>query len=221
MQPKVLWDLGVHIVVYEQRLMPIASIAPPLQPEQDDVSYKHYCQRLQIPMVMKSSALFELHSAYFNKALGPTAQFRVLRRRGLVGKLPSKIKYVLDMTPVTEGDDAVYLLSEMCCSEGVRKWAIAGKIWPISKTIIGGQDEYTKRDSGTSISGNGSGEVTRDDFCKINKEGHILLKHEEELMRLPLEYTPIRHRSAIIRTLLVSGLLISLSFSWPTQPCKN
>ena len=117
---------------------------PPKQPEQDDESYFRYVERSRVPKVMSSATLFALNSSYFQKAMGPTAQHRVLRRRALVGKLPPHIRYVLDLTPPSEGDEAAYLLSELSCSPGVTKWIIAGKLWRISKTLIGGVDDSTQ-----------------------------------------------------------------------------
>lgn len=150
---------------------------PPRQPEQDDVSYLRYVEHYRTPKAMRSSTLLAVNSPFFEKAFGPTAQHRVLRRRGLVGKLPSQIKYVLDLTPPSEGDEAVYLTSELCCSDGVRKWAIAGKLWRISKTLIGGQEEYS------SFKSKGMGASV-------------------QTTKMPLQYTPLRHRSAIERVLL-------------------
>ncbi|KAL8828717.1 MAG: hypothetical protein Q9191_002425 [Dirinaria sp. TL-2023a] len=176
---------------------------PPQQPEQDDASYARYVERCRSPKLMRSATLLALSSAFFEKALGPTAQHRVLRRRSLVGKLPSGIKYVLDLTPPSEGDEAVYLTTELCCSEGVRKWALAGKLWTISKTLIGGQEEcsaFNRKQSEVSIQNN------KELIEKSNaSQGEKLrqLSHLEELpMPLPLQYTPLRHRSAIERVLL-------------------
>ena len=176
---------------------------PPQQPEQDDASYARYVERCRVPKMIKSSTLCALNSAFFEKALGPTAQHRVLRRRSLVGKLPSGIKYVLDLTPPSEGDEAVYLTTELCCSDGVRKWALAGNLWKISKTLIGGQEEcssFDRKQSEASIQ-------KRKEFIERSNASQAeklyqLSKLEEPRMLLPLQYTPLRHRSAIERVLL-------------------
>lgn len=173
---------------------------PPKQPEQDDTSYHHYRRRFRFPMAMKSTTLLAANSPIFAEALGPTAQHRVMRRRRLVGQLPPQIKYVLDLTPAIEGEDAVHMLSEMYCSEGVRKWSIASNIWTISKTLIGGQDEYTVK----HVNANKSDKVVYETIQSIsnaNEKAQRLLKYHEESMELSLEYSPIRHRSAIVRVL--------------------
>lgn len=176
---------------------------PPQQPEQDDASYARYVERCRSPKLMRSSTLLAPNSAFFEKALGPTAQHRVLRRRSLVGKLPSGIKYVLDLTPPSEGDEAVYLTTELCCSEGVRKWALAGKLWKISKTLIGGQEECSSFDRQQSeVSIQKSKELIKESNASQAEKLRQLSQLEELPMPLPLQYTPLRHRSAIERVLL-------------------
>ena len=180
---------------------------PSQQPEQDNESYNRYVERSHTPIVMNSATLFALNSSFFEKAMGPTAQHRVLRRRGLVGKLPPRIKYVLDLTPPSEGDEAVYLMSELYCSEGVTKWIIAGRLWRISKNLIGGQEEYLSRDSVASEASVQimKAEIHRSEATQAEKQ-HQLLQLEESLLPIPLPYTPLRHRSAIERVLLaISG----------------
>ena len=180
---------------------------PPKQPEQNDDSYLRYVERSRAPKTMSSTTLLALGSPYFEKAMGPTAQHRVLRRRGLVGKLPPPIKYVLDLTPPSEGEEAAYLLGELSCSRGVTKWAIAGKLWRISKTLIGGQEEHSFYDRAMSEA---TAQTVRADIQSRNvssvEKGHALLKLEESVLPVPLPYTALRHRSAIERVLLaVSG----------------
>ena len=176
---------------------------PSQQPEQDDASYQHYCDRFAFPMVMKSTTLFALQSPFFDKALGPMSQYRVQRRRGLAGKLPCRIKYILDLTPSTDGEDAVHLVTEMCCPESVRKWKIAGMLWPISQTVIGGREHFSPEsdyEKPTSLAKAGS-------LSKQDKWTHLMLKQQEAIIPIPHEYTPIQHRSAINRLLLaVSGM---------------
>ena len=117
--------------------------AAPQQPEQNDHLYKAYVERYQKPLLIKSITLKRLQSSFFDKLLSPSCQYRTLRRRGLVGKLPTQIKYVIDLTPPTEGDEAAWLMSELSCIEGLRDWGQSEKRWQISKTLVGGQDEFT------------------------------------------------------------------------------
>ena len=39
--------------------------------------------------------------------------------------------------------DAVFLTTELCCSEGVRLWYQSNQIWSVSKTLVEGAEEYS------------------------------------------------------------------------------
>ncbi|KAL8946455.1 MAG: hypothetical protein Q9222_007154, partial [Ikaeria aurantiellina] len=149
-----------------------AFIDPPAQqPEQTNLMYEAYKKRYSKPLVIRSSALKNLHSSFIDKLLGPTAQHRSIRRRGLKGHLPDWIKYVIDLTPPVEGDDAAWLMTELCCVEGVRNWSQSHERWQVSKTLVGGSDEFSLQ----------------------AKDGDVLLS--------PPELSPIRHRNSIERVL--------------------
>ncbi|KAL8809817.1 MAG: hypothetical protein Q9223_003758 [Gallowayella weberi] len=145
---------------------------PAQQPEQSYNMYNDYVSRYQRPLVIRSATLFDLNSQFFDRLLNPTAQYRTVRRRGLVGRLPDHIEYVIDLTPPSEGEDAAWLMTELCCVEGVRNWHQAWARWDISKTLVGGQDEFLKQ------------------------------AEDEEAQDLPQpELSPIRHRNSIERVL--------------------
>ena len=125
--------------------------APPRQPEQDDIDYSRYCKHFETPMLVKKETLLRYNASNTNEGFnfealfGSSAQFRTIRRKKLTTKLREnpKIKYVIDLTPPVEGDDAVFLTTELCCSQGVRLWYQAGHIWNVSYILVGGKEEYT------------------------------------------------------------------------------
>lgn len=141
------------------------------QPEQTDQMYKAYVERYAKPLVIKSTTLRRLQSPFFDKRLEPSFQFRTLRRRNLVKRLPSQIKHVIDLTPPTEGDEAAWLMSELCCADGVRKWSQSAARWQVSKTLVGGRDEFT-----------------------------VSIANTPDVLPPP-ELSPIRHRACIERVL--------------------
>jgi len=179
---------------------------------------------------MRREKFLALHSPYFDKAFGPTNQHRVLRRRGLVNNLPEGIKYVLDLTPPVEGEDAVYLMTELCCSLGVRRWYQAGKRWNVSEHLVGGPDEhqmelYTMSNDAQAVENPQQLSTTAAD--DPTARGNWIPEPkgmpipgsaptcDEEVAplasttdALPLEYTSVRHRVAIERVLhaAVEGL---------------
>ena len=152
---------------------------PPRQADHNDERYNIYIQRYEEPLVVRSQNLLQLGSSFFEKEFSSTKQYRLIRRRGLVGKLPMGIKFVLDLTPPMEGEDAVYLTTELCCPKGVIGWFQSKKRWGISNTLVGGPEEYA---DGKSVSTS-----TLPDGSEIP---------------LPLEYTPLRHRAAIERVMV-------------------
>ncbi|KAL8997952.1 MAG: hypothetical protein Q9169_002874 [Polycauliona sp. 2 TL-2023] len=117
---------------------------PTQQPEQSERMYCRYIERYQKPLVIRSAKLQALRSPFFDKLLGPTAQFRTIRRRRLNGRLPERIKYVIDLTPPSEGEDAAWLMTELCCVEGVRDWYQASIRWECAHTLVGGRDEFVQ-----------------------------------------------------------------------------
>jgi hypothetical protein len=93
------------------------------------------------PHRVHSKRLLDTGSKIFEKLLGPTNQHRTIRRKKLFGNLPYGVKYVLDLTPPDEGDEAVELTSELSCSLGVRLWYKSADLCGVSNNLVGGEDE--------------------------------------------------------------------------------
>lgn len=195
---------------------------PPQMPEQDAMTYQWIRERYRTPLCMKKETLMKLNSPFLNKLFGSTSQYRVRRRRGLVNRLPPEIKYVLDLTPPNEGEEAMVLVSDLSCSEGIRNWVRGCKRWNISKALIGGHDDYAAQlqdpwscgrdviafaeDGGVSTTGAVDGSEPKSHEAAAPLSASIPAKKtaakEEDDYSIPLEYTAIRHRSAIERVLL-------------------
>ena len=77
--------------------------APQRQPEQDEYDYERYIKRYIKPMLMQKDTLTR-YSPGLARLFGPTLQYRFLRRRKLANRLPSHVKYVIDLTPPCEGE---------------------------------------------------------------------------------------------------------------------
>lgn len=185
--------------------------APPQQPEQDDLDYSQYKQRCCYPHAMQKAALQRLSSPVINRMLEPTMQHRTLRRRNLVNRLPPTIKYVLDLTPPAEGEDAVWCTASLCCPEGIRLWRLAAAIWKISPSMVGGEEDFTSltsRMASKNVRFLGTGPCT--------EPADRMLKHTPRQSHLPMitdvahqlslvpEYTLLRHHTAIERLLAVA-----------------
>ncbi|KAI9770564.1 MAG: hypothetical protein M1840_003154 [Geoglossum simile] len=143
------------------------------------------------PHRMHSERLKATGSVYFIDALGPTKQFRTVRRRRLAN-LPPGIKYVIDLTPPEEGDTAVELTTELSCSNGVLQWFSAGERWEIPGGLINGHDDFEERDTL---------EKARRGIPAAQAGRGIFIKQKQKRALVPMDYTAVRHRSAIERVL--------------------
>ena len=198
--------------------------APSKQPEQDSVDYDRYKRRSLNPHVMQKDILIKLNSPIINKALyDPREQARTLRRRDLLKKLPRQIKYVLDLTPPSEGEEAVWLTASLCCPTGARLWHLSKHIWKISSLMVGGEEEYSTVGLLKPLAGveaplpsasTASKSKQEAQPARPNENGQMGKKNNNndnkkevspsiQLMTTPMvvEYNPLRHRTAIERLL--------------------
>ena len=118
---------------------------PPQQCDQSENAYAAVERHFARPHKIHSENLIKLGSAKFTELLGATSQFRTerrLRNEGfLPGGKPSGIKYLLDLRPPTEDDEASFLLTDLSCSGGVLTWFKAQEKYGIPQTIVCGQDD--------------------------------------------------------------------------------
>lgn len=174
--------------------------APPRQPGQYAGTYSLIQTHFGSPFCMRSETLRSVGSAYLEGLLGPTAQFRVLRKRGLVGKLPSEIKYVIDLTPDTEGMDALLSLMHLSCPVGVRHWGLSALRWNVARSLVCGYDDFT---TPVDASGNPNGSGN----AKGAGKGANGNRSNNPIIQIPDDYTPLRHRFSIERVLTgIEGL---------------
>ena len=198
-------------------------ISPPAQsPDQDDSIYREIESRYKHPFGVRSATLIALESPILNKMFTSTAQFRLQGRHNLRNKLPTHIKYVIDLTPPNEGDQAILLVSNLSCSLDVRQWGLSSRRWNISKTLVGGHDEFTNGDrlgenddarpesdasktaasGGSPIAGASPPLGKLSSAVEANSAGKSTTKMAKHCpLQLPEDYTPTRHRLAIERVL--------------------
>lgn len=88
-----------------------------------------------------SEKLLATGSAKFAEMLNPTYQFRVQRRKKLTKSLPEGIKYVLDLTPPSEGDDLVFQMTQLSLTPGIIKWWAANDLHKVTSWLVTGHDD--------------------------------------------------------------------------------
>ena len=182
---------------------------PPRQPEHDERTYESICERYSKPFCVRKDIMDSLNSPRINELLGPTAQFRVIRRLGLVNRLPSHIKYVIDLSPPTEGDEAIELVTEACCSPTIRTWYMSSHRWNVSADLVGGPDDFAipwkdmYYPSTNQEPGNNDAD-TLEKHVKKTAEKHAVIKDPKQGEARGPEYSPVRLTSCVERVLLAA-----------------
>ncbi|CAD6446325.1 bd6732d9-ad4d-4c4a-a94f-1677e89e25f7 [Sclerotinia trifoliorum] len=88
-----------------------------------------------------SEKLKALGSPKFSRMFEERPQYWARKRKGLLHHLPDGMRYVLDLTPSEEGDEAVELVSELSCSAGIRNWYLAEQRCGVEKQLVAGDDD--------------------------------------------------------------------------------
>ncbi|KAG8667017.1 hypothetical protein FPOAC2_12160 [Fusarium poae] len=88
-----------------------------------------------------SKKLLETNSSAFEEMLRPAYQFRIQRRRKMVNKMPEGIKYVLDLTPPSEGDELVFQMTELSLTPALIKWWKSSTENDTDVSLVSGHDD--------------------------------------------------------------------------------
>ncbi|PTB70793.1 hypothetical protein BBK36DRAFT_1107705 [Trichoderma citrinoviride] len=88
-----------------------------------------------------SEKLLATGSAKFAEMLSPTYQFRIKRRKKLTKDLPEGVKYVLDLTPQSEGDELVSQMTQLSLTPGIIRWWAASGLHKVSNWLVSGHDD--------------------------------------------------------------------------------
>ncbi|PQE09896.1 hypothetical protein CJF31_00003788 [Rutstroemia sp. NJR-2017a BVV2] len=84
-------------------------------------------------------------SSRFTRMFEDWPQHIARKRKGLLKcPLPEGIKYVLDLTPLEEGDEAVELVSELSCSPGIRNWYDSMTRCGVPPKLVAGDDDVPR-----------------------------------------------------------------------------
>ncbi|KAM0524490.1 hypothetical protein ACHAPE_000584 [Trichoderma viride] len=110
---------------------------------------RRYSEQTDCYGIKYSSQTFRVHSekllatgsTKFIEMLNPTYQFRIQRRKKLTKSLPEGIKYVLDLTPPSEGDDLVFQMTQLSLTPGIIKWWAANDLHKVTSWLVTGHDD--------------------------------------------------------------------------------
>ncbi|OAA61398.1 hypothetical protein ISF_05477 [Cordyceps fumosorosea ARSEF 2679] len=175
---------------------------------------------------VRSQNLLATGSSRFREMLKPSYQFRVLRRRKLVNKLPEGVKYVLDLTPPSEGDEVVFQITELSLTPGIIKWWSSYARLDVPYFLVKGHDDVCpcKQLADRSVTD------PKTETISVKESGDNSGSQQTSVVTLPLsalelvsarnggeklqvaevpahfaikDYCPIRHRNGIIRLLML------------------
>ena len=98
-----------------------------------------------------SEKLLETKSSVFDEMLRGTYQFKIQRRRKMVNKMPEGIKYLIDLTPPSEGDDLVFQMTELSLTPALIKWWRSYIENDTDMCLVSGHDDVCKCNRRTSF----------------------------------------------------------------------
>lgn len=185
----------------------------------DNIAYRSQKFRVH------SEKLLATGSTKFAEMYRPSYQFRIQRRRKMVNQLPEGVKYVLDLTPPSEGDELVFQMTEASLTPGIMNWWTSYRFHGAEIGLVAGHDDICccKRQA-TFYLGFDSDEDDKYDatgarkpkslgagvllpptpmtLMKLKAEGQDKLFETPEFRQIP-DYCPLRHRNSIIRLLIL------------------
>ncbi|CAG8210439.1 unnamed protein product [Penicillium nalgiovense] len=199
-----------------------------IDPSPETIQSKLPLSAQTVPHRIHSERLLATGSAYFKRLFNPRMQTRVQKRRGLTGKLPDEIQYVLDLTPPTLDEDAVIFLTELSCPMSIRTWASKQNMWSLPRSCVGGQDELESVEQPTQFptASPDPGTDTRVDHRHEHMKIEASSEPQDQFSAsqpniveqkgLPVEYSASRHREGIEHILhVLEGLNPRID-----TPCK-
>ncbi|KAJ5195695.1 hypothetical protein N7449_006174 [Penicillium cf. viridicatum] len=199
-----------------------------IDPSPESIRSKLPLSPQTVPHRIHSEKLLATGSAYFKQLFNPQMQTRVRKRRGLAGKLPDGIRYVLDLTPPTLEEDAVIFLTELSCPMSIRTWASKQHMWSLPWSCVGGQvdleffEQLTQFPTASPEPGADIDveHLQNDDLIEASVDPQDQFPPSQpetvEQTSLPVEYSASRHREGIEHILhVLEGLNPRID-----TPCK-
>lgn len=93
-------------------------------------------------LLVHSKNLFALGDSKFSQMLdNEVYQARVRRRRKPTDDMMKGVRYLLDLTPPSEGDELVFQVAELSLTPGVVNWWNSSSIHKIRRSLVEGHDD--------------------------------------------------------------------------------
>ncbi|KJZ77966.1 hypothetical protein HIM_02603 [Hirsutella minnesotensis 3608] len=91
--------------------------------------------------LVHSDKLLATGSPKFEAMLRPSYQLKLQSRRKMSNKLPEGVRYILDLTPPSEGDELVFQMTELSLTPGIMKWWSSYKFHNVDPSLVSGHDD--------------------------------------------------------------------------------
>ena len=177
-------------------------IGPPAKTrDQSHNEYAHIKKHFDHFYRIDSRRIKALNSERFDKLLGPNACIfaeKRLKKLEAYKKLSQEIKdatkYHMDLRPPNEDEEAVILLTELSCTQGVRSWHLAQKKYSLQTTVVMGTDQLDTEANPYYIDRMGHLKGTEDEDDLVDRPFNL------EPTAIP-DYSALRHHSAVERLL--------------------
>ena len=164
---------------------------------------------------VKSSTLRELGSRRINDSLGPRSVRveRRFRKEELLQNVDiTGIKYYVDWRPPNEDDEAITLVLDLTCSNGILRWHSAQDYYQIPKGKVMGKDTFAPLlDFTTPVASAKKSKAARDwDNAPSGKSDPVAtpsvdVAKDKVVAAVPIvlepEYSALRHRTGLLRLL--------------------
>ncbi|KAL0639757.1 hypothetical protein Q9L58_001072 [Maublancomyces gigas] len=161
-------------------------------PETDTLIYLSPISSPSPPLRCSSQKLLATGSPVLEKLLGPTCQFRLLRRKNLLKLgLPMGIKFVVDLSPPEEGDEAVEMIEKLWCPDEILLWKsnLEGYVEPDEEYLPQEQDTEIGLPSAPSCTPSAPSYSPTRHTAAIERVLHILHGLDPRIHTTPMWYT--------------------------------
>ncbi|OTB06348.1 hypothetical protein M426DRAFT_319079 [Hypoxylon sp. CI-4A] len=149
-----------------------------------------------------SEKLLATGSKVFAELLSTKKQARFQKRLGIAGE-SCKQKYVLDLTPSSEGEELAAQLIQLSLPKGVREWWMSKERLGVSAYVVSGHDDHCPHHNKVPIDCVKSDQFSVAEASQPGSLPKVDLAHIEiPEPRVIEDYCPIRHRANILRLIL-------------------
>lgn len=155
---------------------------------------------------MNSLDLLATGSTVFKTLFSDANQRRFRRQHQSDPPKTDDVRYILDLTPSLEGDDAAFLVGELSLPAGVRDWWMAKERFGASISLVSGHDDDCHDHDNIPFNCQTSADWNPEGLEPLTDKKYRITLELQHVLNCPAreirDYCEIRHRVNIVRLLL-------------------